>query len=163
VNESGRPAVLVIGVGNELRGDDGAGLVVVRRLAARARAVGLDVEEEQNDSTGLIERWRGRNAVVLVDAVVTEAPGTVLRFDASQAPLPARPRGSSSTHAVAVYEAIELARVLGGLPDRVVVYAVGGATFEAGAGISPVVAAAVPALAEQVLAEAMSLTADGSR
>jgi hydrogenase maturation protease len=141
---------LVIGLGNDLRGDDAAGLHAVRRLAER----GVEVREEQGEAIRLLDTWEGRDAVVLVDTMRSGAPpGTLRRLDASAQPLPAQLRGSSSTHMVALAEAIELARTLGRLPRRVVVHAVEGAQFAAGAGLSAPVAEAVPALADAVLAE----------
>jgi hydrogenase maturation protease len=52
-----------------------------------------------------------------------------------------------STHALGVAEAIELARALGRLPARLEVYAIEGARFTAGAGLSPAVEQAVGKLA----------------
>jgi hydrogenase maturation protease len=148
----------VVGVGNPLRGDDGAGLEVVRRVRDRARD-GLEVRELRGDPTGLLEVWLGREAVVLVDTMRSGGlPGTLLRLDASHDPLPARHRhGPSSTHATGVAETIELARALGVLPARVIVYAVEGRRYDAGAGLSDELAAIVPTLAERVLREARSL------
>ncbi|MBV8431191.1 MAG: hydrogenase maturation protease [Solirubrobacterales bacterium] len=154
------PPVLVVGVGNELRRDDGAGIAVVRRLCIPAEARGIDVEEEQNDPTALIERWRDRRAVVVVDALDAGTPGSLHRWDASSQPLPCRRRGSSSSHAVGVAEAIELARALGRLPPRVVIYAVSGHRFEAGSGFSEEVAVVLPELADRVRAEALRLAGD---
>ena len=44
--------------------------------------------------------------------------------------------GASSTHAVGIGEAIELARTLDRLPGRLIVYAVEGHRFDAGLGLS---------------------------
>jgi hydrogenase maturation protease len=49
----------------------------------------------------------------------------------------------SSTHAFGVGDAVELARTLGRLPSRMVVYGVEGSDFDAGAALSPPVLAAV--------------------
>jgi hydrogenase maturation protease len=70
--------------------------------------------------------------------------GNAYRGDdaAGLAPLPAGVF-RSSTHAFGVGDAVELARALGRLPRRVVVYGVEGAGFESGAPLSPAVAAAV--------------------
>jgi hydrogenase maturation protease len=148
----------VIGVGNEMRGDDGAGVEVVRRLRRASGMAGIDAEEEQSDPTALIERWRDRPGLVIVDAARTAAPGEIQRFDASRHPLPAGVAGSSSTHAIGVAEAIELARALGELPGHVIVFTVGGACFKAGADLSVEVDAALPGLTTRVLAEARHLT-----
>ena len=152
-------AVLVIGVGNELRHDDGAGLELVRRLRDETRAPAIDVDELKGGPLGLLDAWRGRLAAVIVDTMRSGAgPGTIRRFDASRDPLPSR-EGASSTHAVGVGEAIELARVLGLLPPRVIVYAVEGRRFDAGLGLSDEVGAIVPELTARVLNEARALTA----
>jgi hydrogenase maturation protease len=107
----------VIGVGNELRGDDAAGLAVVRRLRERF-APGVRVIESDGDGPHLIDAWQACDVVVLIDAVQSGAvAGTVHRFDASSAPVPSQPFHYSS-HALNVADGIELARALRKLPAR---------------------------------------------
>ncbi len=116
--------------------------------------------EYEGEPLGLLELWDGARAVVLVDAIHSgAAPGTIHRVDASCEPIPALLRGSSSTHALGVGEAIELARALDRLPERVVVYGVEGVCFGAGSGLSGEVDAVTDALAEAVLREAADLVA----
>ena len=153
--------VLVIGVGNELRGDDGAGVEVVRRVRESAGQAGIEVGEQLYEPTELLDAWQGRDAVVLVDTMRSGAtPGTIRRFDASSEPLPARLRGSASTHAFGLDEAIELGRALDRLPRQVIVFAVEGRTFEAGTALSDEVEAVASALAYAVLREATELAKD---
>ena len=131
----------------------------------RVRGDAIEVRELPGDPTGLLEVWLGREAVVVVDAMgAGTRPGTILRLDASHDALPVRRRrGPSSTHAAGLNETIELARALGALPARVIVYAVEGRRFDAGAGLSGELEAILPTLAEHVLREASSLRAnDGS-
>jgi hydrogenase maturation protease len=135
---------LVIGVGNPWRGDDAAGLAVA--VAAHGLC-------HEGDATGLIDRWGGAQDVVIADAAASGAPaGTVRRFDARAQPLPARTL-RSSTHAFGVADAIELARSLDRLPDLVVVYAIEGADFTAGAALTPEVAHAARELGERLRAD----------
>ncbi len=163
MSDAAAPGVLVVGVGNELRGDDGAGIEVTRNLRERPGAAGLDVRELHGDPIALLDRWRGRNAVVLTDTMRSEAgPGTIRRLDASDGPLPARGRGLSSTHATGLAETIELGRALGQLPRRVIVYAIEGRRFDPGADLSDEVRAAIPWLALMVLAEATALENTGA-
>ena len=144
--------MLVIGLGNELRGDDGAGIEVARRLRGLAAEAGIDVRAQQGEPAGLIDAWSGRKAVVVVDTMRSGAePGTICRFDASCEPLPAQLRGSSSTHALSLAEAIELARALEQLPPRAVVFAIEGQRFETGAALSDEVRAVIPKVAGMVL------------
>ena len=129
---------MVIGVGNAWRGDDAAGLAVARRLRGRVQAV-----EHERDGAGLIEVWGDAAHVVLVDAAASgAAAGTVRRFDVHAGPLAAHSLRSSS-HAFGVADAVELARALGRLPERLDVIAIEGADFSAGAGLSPAVERAV--------------------
>ncbi|MCA9773050.1 MAG: hydrogenase maturation protease, partial [Myxococcales bacterium] len=102
----------------------------------------------------LIDAMGGRDAVVIVDAVGSNdaAPGEILGFDASEAPLPAA-FGFGSTHALGVADAIELARALGRLPRRVVVHGIVGGDFGHGTGLTPAVRRAVDAVATRVLAD----------
>jgi hydrogenase maturation protease len=149
--------VIVIGVGNAWRGDDGAGLAVARRLRETA-PTGVEVREHEGEASALIDAWAGAAHVVLVDAAASGAPvGAVRRFDARAKALPAQ-AVRSSTHAFGVPDAVELARALGRLPDRLEVYAIEGADFTAGASLTPAVARAADdlaaALARRVTASA---------
>ena len=138
---------LVVGVGNAWRGDDAAGLEVARRVRALG---GPRVHELEGDASALIEVWARLRHVAVVDAALSGAPaGTVHRFSAAHGPLPAVAL-RSSTHAFGVADAIELARALDRLPAWLDVYAIEGADFGLGAGLSPPVARAAEALAERL-------------
>ena len=63
-----------------------------------------------------------------------------------------------SSHGLGLHQAIELARALGQLPGRCVVYAIEGASFEAGAPLSPAVAAGAVEATERVRAEIAAAT-----
>ena len=133
--------LLLIGLGNDARGDDAAGLEVARRLRG---APGVHVMELGGDPLALLDAWDGASSVVVVDAVRSGAPaGTVHRLDAREAPLSAALGGASSTHAVGLADAIELARALGRLPERLVVLGIEGRRFGSGDRPSPEVVEAI--------------------
>lgn len=149
--------VAVIGIGSELAGDDGVGLKVVRCVRAHATS-GIAVHELRGDLTELLDMWRGCSAAVLVDAMRSGAvPGSVRRLDIGRDPLPPGLAAPSSTHAISLVEAIELARALGQAPSRLVVYAVEAGCLERGAQMSRQVSAVIPDLADAVLGEALGL------
>jgi hydrogenase maturation protease len=142
----------VIGVGNRFRGDDGAGLAVAERLRGRVPHDVAVVECEQ-EPTRLLDAWDGAERAVVVDACSGGSPpGTVHRFDLAAAPLPERVF-RSSTHAFGVGDAVELARALGRLPARVVVYGIEGADFAAGPDLSTAVTEAVETVTRTIAAE----------
>jgi hydrogenase maturation protease len=140
---------VVIGIGNAYRSDDAAGLAVAARVRARAPDE-VSVLEAEQEPTRLLDAWSGAHRAVVIDAVSSGAePGTLHRFDASGGQLP-EGLFRSSTHAFGVGEAVELARALGRLPERIVVYGVEGSDFTAGAPLSADVAAAVELVAARV-------------
>jgi len=150
--------VVVIGVGNPLRGDDGAGLAVVGALRAHLQGGEIALCEQEGEPLGMLEQWKGARAAVIVDAVRSgAAPGTIHRVEATPASIPARPEGRSSTHALGVVEAIELARALKRLPPRVVLFGIEGESFQVGSAFSAPVAAALPTLTRRVLLEVRGL------
>jgi hydrogenase maturation protease len=137
---------IVVGVGNEMRQDDAAGLEVARRVR-KARIDGVEVKESEGEPTALLDSWVGASEAIVVDAVSSGAePGEIRRLEAADEPLPEKLfRGS--THALGVGDAIELARALDRLPDRLLVCGIEGERFEAGVGLSPKVEDAVELLA----------------
>jgi hydrogenase maturation protease len=144
--------VRVIGIGNPLRGDDAIGLLVARRVRELADPE-VEVMELEGEPARLIDAWQGARLAVVVDAVKSDAPGgAVMRFDATAGPLPPS-LSATSTHALGLGDAVEIARALDRLPKRLIVFGVEGTRFEAGSRPSPAVAAAVQAVADAVLRE----------
>ena len=142
---------MIIGIGNEYRSDDAAGLIVARRLKERLAGAAI-VFEQSGDGLALIEVWLGAEMVIIIDAMMSgEAPGTIHRLDANTQPIP-KSYFRCSTHAFGVAEAIELARALGNFPQRLVVYGIEGKNFAAGIGLSAEVEKAAGETVRQALA-----------
>ena len=90
-------------------------------------------------------------------------PGTISRFDAGTRPLPRHLVANCSTHDLGLGDAIEVARALDRLPDRVIVIGVEGSDFSRGHGLSRAVAGAVEGVVEAVSKEPARLAAPGLR
>ncbi len=147
-----RAPVLVLAIGNPDRGDDRAGRAAAHALRALAPDH-VEVVEADGEATALLASLERAGAAFLIDACASGAPvGTIHRFDVAEAPLP-QAAFSVSSHGLGLHHAIELARALGGLPSRCVVYAIEGACFDVGAPMSPAVAAAGGEAARRILAE----------
>jgi len=144
--------ILLIGVGNELRSDDAAGLLVVRKLR-NLNLAGVRVIESAGDGAELMDAWAGFNSVFVFDATTaaTQA-GAVHRFEGHRQPLPADFFGIS-THSFGLAEAIELSRHLGRMPRELIVYGIEGDAFDIGKTISPSVTASIQTVFEIVTAE----------
>ncbi len=141
---------VVIGVGNVFRRDDGVGAAVIAELERR-EAVQASLITSDGEPTRLLDAWAGKELAVVVDAVLTDAPapGRIVRtcLPADLAP------AAASTHGLGIPDALRLADVLGHRPGRLVVFAVEAADVTLGLGLSPQVAAAVPAVADCVVRE----------
>lgn len=141
---------LVIGLGNDYRGDDGVGLYVARKLQDLNLPQTL-ILESTGDAADLLDLWKPGTPAILVDAVFSwSEPGTIFRFEAHSEPLPPKFLASSSSHAWGLAEAIELARALKQLPPRLIVYGIEGQSFEVGLGLSRLVKRAAREVVTQV-------------
>lgn len=138
---------IVIGIGNEFRHDDGAGPAVIKRLAELGLP-GVSLTVTDGEPSRLIELWSEAEIVVLVDAVRNDPvhPGKIHEMIVD------RPvgglGGTASSHGLGLGEAIDLAVALERMPRRLVIFAVEGADFTVGTGLTPEVAAAVDRLVQ---------------
>ncbi|WP_306322086.1 MULTISPECIES: hydrogenase maturation protease [unclassified Streptomyces] len=146
--------IAVIGVGNEFRRDDGIGWAVVERLRERAARrplpAGTVLGTCEGDPGRLIGLWEGAGLAVVVDAAHAHPgqPGRVHRIELDAERLNQPP--TTSSHGLGLGEAVELARVLGRLPGRLVVFAVEGGDSSLGTHMSRAVADVVGPLAASV-------------
>ena len=132
--------ILVAGVGNVLRGDDGFGPAVIARLGPLP--AGVDAVETGIGGVALLqELLAGCDGLVVVDAVDRgAAPGTVFEL---------RPDVGEAVHVADVHLAnpdrvLSMAKTMGVLPARVRIVGCQPASVdELGAGLSRVVDAAV--------------------
>ena len=143
-------SLLVIGVGNWYRSDDGVGLVVARRLKAM-NLPGIVVCEESGEGMALMEAWVNAEHVAVIDAALSGSPpGTIHKLHADSMTIPYSFFHYSS-HAFSVAEAVELARVLNSLPPRLTLYGIEGKNFGAGVGLTPEVDQAAGDVVKEVI------------
>ncbi len=118
--------VLVAGMGNDLRQDDGFGIVVVRRFFEEGVPEGVRLYESGIAGIGLVqELMDGYEALVIVDATDRgEEPGTVYLLEV-EVPDPeefteeSRQEFLADTHLTVPSKALTLARALKILPPKV--------------------------------------------
>jgi hydrogenase maturation protease len=149
--------MVIIGIGHPDRGDDAVGRLVAEALAGRTPP-GVTVTAHDGEATGLLALLEGKEAAILIDAALMDAPaGTIRRIDALSEDLPERP--GFSTHGFGLAAAVALGKALGMLPRRCIVLAVAAERFDHGAPPGRAVAAAVPEAAALALAEAAAILA----
>lgn len=147
--------IVVIGMGNPMRRDDGVGHALLDELdpTTLETDTAVDLVALDGESTRLIEAWRGRRRAIVVDAGGRgDAPGSIHRLQVGLDELPGW-TSSASSHAPGLAEAVALGEAVDVLPEELIVLAVEPADMSPGEGLSGPVASAMPDLAEQVRRE----------
>jgi hydrogenase maturation protease len=140
------PGVLVAGIGNIFLGDDGFGVEVVRRLAARPLPAGVRVADfgirGLHLAFELLEH--PEDLTILVDATPRAGePGTVYLIEPDLETLAAPPAGPADAHDMTPAAVFGLLRSLGGTPGRVLIVGCEPLSTEEEMGLSPPVEGAV--------------------
>jgi hydrogenase maturation protease len=139
---------VVIGLGNPLCSDDGAGLEAIRLLREQGVPPEVAVVEGGTPGLGLLDLMAGSERALLVDAVVSgESPGTLHRFTRGELPprevLPLSMHGVNAIDALSMGELVTPER----LPRQVLIFGVEISDRTPGrVGLSSPVAAALPVL-----------------
>jgi len=142
---AGCPEVLVLGLGNPLLGDDGAGLALLGAVSA-ARRWDARVEFLDGGTQGLalLDRLSGRRALVILDAVAGGAPPGGVHVIRDWQRFAGR---SSTAHEGNAAELLLAATLVGDCPERVVIVGIEPLHVRTGVGLSgPVRQALTPAL-----------------
>jgi hydrogenase maturation protease len=148
--------LVIIGMGNHMRHDDGVGLEVLTEVR-RCVPDGADTQVEflllDGEPTRLIDAWTGRAQAVVIDAAYAAGdPGTIYRVDVDDGSFPEW-LGGASSHSAGLAAAVGLGRALNRIPDKMVVFGIEPEDCSFGVGLSESVMAAMPSLVEQVCAE----------
>jgi hydrogenase maturation protease len=150
--DSGSPRVVIIGVGNSFRSDDGVGVYVGTTLR-QLDLPDVDIANEERDGLKIISHWKRGDWVFLIDAVLSGAEaGTIYRIDLS-IPEFQLPSNHNSTHSLGIMEAVFLSRILNESPGRIILYGIEGENFEMGTSLSPKVIEAAERVIKLVVQE----------
>lgn len=160
MNNTERPRVLVLGIGNVLMGDEGVGVHVVRQLSQMQLPKGVQCLDGGTGSFLLLEPMQQARRVILIDATIDGKPaGTVTRLT---------PKFSSeypktlTAHDIGLKDLLDAAYLTGGsLPITLLAISIG-PPQTMGMELSPSIAECVPQIAhlvvEELLPSKMSLT-----
>lgn len=144
---------LIIGCGNLLRGDDGVGPILVRRLWELGLPEGVRVADGGTAGMDVAFKMRGADRVIIVDAARTDSePGTLYKVPGAELEdLP--PLDGIHLHAFRWDHALAFGRWLlkDEYPKDITVYLIEGACFDFGADLTPAVAQRMDRLAQELV------------
>ena len=146
---------LVLGIGNDILGDDGVGIHVARAVARKISAKEARVEETGAGGLSLLELIKGHERLIIADAILTDniEVGKIHRLTLKDL---AKTNNSITPHDAALATTLEIGNSLfpGEMPREVVVYGVQTSNVEQFSGkMTPAVKAAVPEVVRLILAE----------
>jgi hydrogenase maturation protease len=139
------PDTLIIGYGNVLRGDDGAGYIAAKLLRERIRGENVEVLSLQQLTPELMEPISRARQVIFLDATVSGRSGKFNRV-----PLRPAPACSRFTHQVTPETLLAGAQALYGSTPEAVLYTIPGKFFDVGQELTPSVRRAVEALVAEL-------------
>lgn len=146
--------VVVLGIGNTLLADDGAGVQAIQRLrSAMPESAAIEFVDGGTLNFTLLECIERADAVIVVDAAeLDSAAGTVRTFEGDAMDrLLARGR-HRSVHEAGLADVMAMARLKDCLPQRRALFTVQPQRIDWGEQLSPPVEAAMPRLCEDVRA-----------
>jgi len=152
------PHVVVLGVGNPLMGDDGAGIEAVQRLQDRWMLPDtVHCVDGGTWGMALLPEFDAADVLIVLDAIECDrVPGTIVRISGENVPRRLPPH--LSPHEINLHELFALAELRGTMPEMVVAIGVQPERVDWEVGLTPCVAAAIDHVAD---AAAMELRALG--
>lgn len=144
-------SLVILGLGNDLLGDDGIGLLAADRLRC-CEAGDVTVRTTTQSGLYLLEHLQGFDDAIVLDSVLGEHPGTIRELQKPDLPELLVP----SAHYAGLPEALALARASGvPMPRRLRIFGVEiGVAQRIGSSPSAPVLASLPRLVATVLSAA---------
>ncbi len=139
------PAPLVIGFGNVLLGDDGAGVRIIERLRTLCTAAECECIDGGTISFNLLPYVEAAHAMLVVDAAeLRQPPGTVVLFEGGAMDQFLHGGRRRTVHEIGLMDLLDMARLEDCLPPRRALLCVQPGTIGWNDALSVPVAAALP-------------------
>lgn len=151
---------LIFGAGNLLLSDEGFGVHFIKYLQ-KHYVFPDDVTLYDGGTLGIMvcHMLEEADQVFLVDVIEAKGePGDIYRYEKEDFMLGKLPI-KMSPHQIGIQEVLALSEIRDRCPEKVTLFGIIPASYEAGAELSPLLAGKLPGLAELVVAE---ITASGS-
>lgn len=144
---------LVLGLGNTIMSDDGVGPRVIERLRDSGRLpVTVSCMDGGTLGLDLLPYLEGIHRLIIVDAVeLAQPPGTTVCLKGDDVPVALETK--LSPHQMGMKDLLAVARLMGQLPEEIILIGAQPSCLEMGTELSAVVEAALPILESMVLEE----------
>jgi hydrogenase maturation protease len=146
-------STLVLGIGNQLMGDDGVGGEAVLRLLETQQLAGIACLDGGTLGHLLVGYIEEADDLIVIDAAQLQAaPGEVQVFENEAMDCFLTTNPNRSVHEVGLSDLMDMALLGGHLPRRRALIAIQPGNTDWGIGLSPEVAGSLPMVCEKALA-----------
>lgn len=147
------PTILVLGIGNLVMSDDGAGVRVVQELQKRYRfPPHVEIMDGGTLGLDLLPKLEGIERLLVVDAVETGGkPGTLVRLLGEELPIALQTK--ISPHQMGLKDLLAVAELMGHAPREMVLVGIQPASIEMGDELSNNIAEQLEEMIDKVLTE----------
>lgn len=144
--------ILILGIGNILLQDEGIGVRVAEAMQKVELPPEVEVLDGGTSGANIIDVIADRRKLIVIDAVDGDAePGMLFRLDADD--LMPEEGDVVSLHQIGLLESLIMARILGCLPEEIVIFGVQPKTVRPGLELTPEIAGAMPRVIALVMKE----------
>jgi hydrogenase maturation protease len=152
--------ILVLGIGNLLLQDEGAGVRAVEEFGRRYETPeGVELLDGGTSGIELLQYIQGKDCLILLDVVKSgNPPGTFTRLEGEN--VPALFQKKISPHQLGLSDLLASAQLIDKMPKRVVLFGIEPKSIETGLEMSEEVGGAIGQLADMVALELASLGLD---
>lgn len=146
-------SILVLGIGNLVMSDDGAGVRAAQRLMRDYRfPANVEVMDGGTLGLDLLPKLEGIQRLIVIDAVETgKVPGTCVRLTGEELPIALETK--ISPHQMGLKDLLSVARLLGHCPDEMVLIGVQPKCIEMETELTAEVEASIEIMVANVLNE----------
>ena len=152
--------ILVLGIGNLLLQDEGAGVRVVEEFERKyVPPAGVELLDGGTSGIELLQYIQGKDHLIILDVVKSgNPPGTIIRLEGEDVPALFQKR--ISPHQLGLSDLLAVAQLTGRMPGRVVLFGIEPKSIETGLEMSEEVGRNIGCLADIVALELVSLGLD---
>jgi len=114
--------ILILGIGNTIRGDDGVGIFVGRLLREQIDSPDVDIKETEEAGMNLLDMMVGYEKAIIIDSIPGDN-GVIYRFSRDDFKRKNSPFSSHQFGLSTIFELAKLVRLK--MPEDIIIYGVG--------------------------------------
>lgn len=132
------PRIAVMGVGNILMTDDGVGVHAVKALRNQKLPPDIITIDAGTSLLDAIQFLEEVDLLIIIDAIHGDgSPGTI--YQLSLEDISTKSKRCFSTHHIGVLDALKISKLIGNLPDEIIILGVEPKKIDIGENLSPII------------------------